>query len=87
MLLFAQVLCTIIKQWRDFGLEIALRSQAIDYALSRACQIVYTIDNKADVDYMNRLGFVKFTRLLSYGNEAETDDPSLAEILPSNNHA
>jgi hypothetical protein len=76
---------TVQETWQGFGMEGALFKCAVEQALSDACQMVYTINNATDMEFLERIGFVRFTRILTY--KAKSHDNSLATPLSSNHIA
>ena len=57
---------TVAPKWSGFGIEDALLQVCVEKALKETAQLIYAVDDAStDANYA-RLGFIKFTRLLTY---------------------
>ncbi|MCI0712032.1 MAG: GNAT family N-acetyltransferase [Chloroflexi bacterium] len=57
---------TVAPNWSGFGIEDALLQVCVEKALEEEAQLIYAVDNASTDANYPRLGFTKFTRLLTY---------------------
>lgn len=57
---------TVAPNWNGFGIEDALLQASVEKALEEEAQLVYAVDSAQTGANYPRMGFTKFTRLLTY---------------------